>query len=225
MSLPVYHKVRIANADPHQRADVADVLDTIHVRKARHDKHGRVVDGRFDTVLVEVGSSRVESHIAQYRVAQVRVVFTLNAKDRELLFADIQDTDAIGTHFAYVEWFTRFSALPNPQHRMYKVSRCYAQNGFRVAEVIPVQKIKCGVQLFPQFGPGLTPREWSSAKMTTICGKLVSDAWGCERRFAINMRTPVFLMNEEDREGGGPEADVGARGCVHVGEKKERVVR
>lgn len=56
-SLPVYHKVWLTNPDPYMRVnDVSDIVDVIHVRPARLNKRGRVVPGRFDTVLVNTGN-------------------------------------------------------------------------------------------------------------------------------------------------------------------------
>ncbi|KAG1740565.1 hypothetical protein EDD22DRAFT_786826 [Suillus occidentalis] len=53
-------------------------------------------------------------------------------------------------HLAYVEWFTPFSATPDPRHSMYKVTR-FIWSGERVASIIPVSNISCSVHLIPKF--------------------------------------------------------------------------
>lgn len=107
---------------------------------------------------------------ADLRVAQVRVVFSLTEAQRETLFGDAHTT--LPVHFAYIEWFSKFSTAPGLHHRMYKVKRAY-EVGFdidqRHAEIIAVNQIRCGIHLFPVFGPSAVPLEWTSESVLDEC--------------------------------------------------------
>ncbi|KAH9986164.1 hypothetical protein BJV77DRAFT_924420, partial [Russula vinacea] len=61
---------------------------------------------------------------------------------------------------AYIEWFTPFSARPDANHLMYRVSRS-TRYGRRHASIVPVELFQQSVHLFPRFGP-TAPREWST---------------------------------------------------------------
>jgi hypothetical protein len=64
-------------------------------------------------------------------------------------------------YLAYVEWFSALTAVPDPKHQMYKVTRS-TQNGRRCASVIRADTILGSVHLFPRFG-ARTPRELNSS--------------------------------------------------------------
>ncbi|KAG1884826.1 uncharacterized protein F5891DRAFT_903351, partial [Suillus fuscotomentosus] len=51
----------------------------------------------------------------------------------------------------YVEWFTPFSATPDPRHSMYKISQLI-KSGERVTSIIPVSNITHSIHLMPRFG-------------------------------------------------------------------------
>lgn len=56
-SRPVYHKFWLANPDLYMRVnDVSDIVDVIHIKSAQLNKRGCIVLGRFNTVLVNMGS-------------------------------------------------------------------------------------------------------------------------------------------------------------------------
>ncbi|KAI0338439.1 hypothetical protein BDW22DRAFT_1308010, partial [Trametopsis cervina] len=151
-SLPVYHKVHISNPDQHNREDVSDVFDSVHAHPARHDARGRLIAVSLVGLIVLFCIRPLKTPLLLgFRVAQVRAIFSLRKRDRELLFQNVNEHD-IGNYFAYVKWFSKFPAAPNSHHRMYKVSRSYAENGFRLGAVVPLERIKCSVQLFPMFG-------------------------------------------------------------------------
>lgn len=71
-------------------------------------------------------------------------------------------------HLAYVEWFTAFPANPEPNHLMYKISRCVNRDGDHLASIVPVSNIWRSVHLFPKFGP-IAPREWKSSTVLDEC--------------------------------------------------------
>lgn len=54
-SLALFHKVRFANASPYPWLEGEDVEDIGHARPAYKDTQNRHVEGRFDTVLVNMG--------------------------------------------------------------------------------------------------------------------------------------------------------------------------
>jgi len=71
------------------------------------------------------------------------------------------------TYLAYIEWFSTLSGIPDPKHRMFRVSRSM-RDGRRHAAVIPVDLVVCSVHLFPWFGP-LVPKEWNSFTVLEEC--------------------------------------------------------
>ena len=99
-----------------------------------------------------------------YRVAQIRVLFSIPDRFSRILF---QDGVTIPPYLAYVEWFTPFTHAPLLGHRMYKVSRAF-KNNERHSSVIPLDNIKRSVMLFPIFGP-VAPREWTSDNVLELC--------------------------------------------------------
>ncbi|TFK45446.1 hypothetical protein OE88DRAFT_1788392 [Heliocybe sulcata] len=156
-TLPVYHKIKFLHADV-SRLDGASFTssDAVHVRPGRSDKRGRPVPSRFDTVLVNLGSGN-EFGLSGYRVAQVRVVFSLPPRVISLLFPRRPPPQ----HLAYIEWFTPFTSSPEPSSRLFKVSRSL-RNHDRLASIIPVLQIRRSIHLYPKWGPTV-PREWTSS--------------------------------------------------------------
>lgn len=99
-----------------------------------------------------------------YRVAQVRLIFSLPSSALQAWFDDV---DSPPSPLAYIEWFTAFRQ-PERFHAMYKVRRVTNQQGQRVASIIPVANIRRSVHLFPKFGP-IAPREWKSSTVLDEC--------------------------------------------------------
>ncbi|KAI0733010.1 hypothetical protein BC629DRAFT_1586009 [Irpex lacteus] len=125
--VPVYWTMNITNGSPHEFIDAPDDADKVHVRPPRTDSHGRRVEGRFDTALVDIGNSSGNNRsLSQLRVAQVRAIFSLKDGDRQLLFGDSHATVA-PQRFAYVEWFSKFPKSPGQHHRLYKVQRSHVR--------------------------------------------------------------------------------------------------
>ncbi|KAJ7783991.1 hypothetical protein DFH07DRAFT_727778 [Mycena maculata] len=166
-SVSVYHKIKFWNEDPLGREDSSDALDVVHVKPGYTNRQGRMIGGRFDTVVVNDGTGQ-HSGIKGYRVGQVRVVFSLSRRVLESLFPG----DKPPKHLAYVEWFSRFPNTPEQNHGMYKISRPIE----RTASIIPVANIRRSVHLFPQFGP-VAPRDWTSQNVLEGCTKFYVSPW------------------------------------------------
>ena len=100
-----------------------------------------------------------------YRVAQVRVIFTLPKNEVERIFG----TKDAPRYLAYVHWFTPFSQ-PNATHGMYRVSHAF-RDGVREASIIPLSAIRRSVHLIPAFGPNPIPPSWHSYNVLNVCQK------------------------------------------------------
>ena len=70
-------------------------------------------------------------------------------------------------HLAYVEWFSPFQALPEPNHGLYKVTRD-PRPGRRHGAVVEVSAIRQSVQLFPHFY-GNWRADWTSDTVLYKC--------------------------------------------------------
>lgn len=56
-SVPAFHKLKITLEDVQDLGIMEELKDVVHVRPERTDSHNRMVPGRFDTVLVNDGTS------------------------------------------------------------------------------------------------------------------------------------------------------------------------
>ncbi|KAI0076043.1 hypothetical protein K474DRAFT_1598667, partial [Panus rudis PR-1116 ss-1] len=162
--LPVYHRARFWRADfPHYQNSL-DSYDVIHVRPKRKNYRGDILPPRFDTVLVNIGNGEIVGTNG-YRVAQVKVIFSLPRAAIPLIFnADRRSP----LYLAYVEWFTPFRD-PDEVHGLYRVSHA-VREGKRLTAVIPLVNIHRSVHLIPQFGPRLN-REWTAGNVLEKCTK------------------------------------------------------
>jgi hypothetical protein len=194
-SVSVYHTIKFWNEDPLGREDKSDALDVVHVKPGYVNKQGRIIGGRFDTVIVNDGTgnhSGVKGNVASllpsecrltlqgsgYRVGQVRVVFSLTERALKHLFPNERPHH----HLAYVEWFSKFPNAPEPNHAMYKISRPAEHS----ATIIPVANIRRSVQLFPEFGP-IAPRDWTSQNVLERCRKFYVSPWS-DRHSYVTIR-------------------------------------
>jgi len=100
----------------------------------------------------------------EFRVSQVRVMFTLPPKSIPLLFPP---TVHLPTHLAYVEWFTPFLPAPDHNSGLYKLSRSL-HGGDTMASIVSVADIERSVHLIPRFGV-MAPREWTSETVLEDC--------------------------------------------------------
>ena len=176
--LPVYHKIKFY-ARLHGQTSV---VDTIHARPARqrNRRHRCSAAARFDTALVNTGGGQAVGvrgmhqnlslaillidAVTGFRIVQVRVVFTLPQKIITQLFPPHRVPPR---YLAYVEWFTPFTANPEPHHRMYKISRTL-RGGQRIASIIPIHGMRRSVHLLPKSGPS-APHDWTSANVLEKC--------------------------------------------------------
>ncbi|KAG2085581.1 uncharacterized protein F5147DRAFT_792834 [Suillus discolor] len=119
-------------------------LDSVHA-KPRRKFGSHVIARRSDTALVRLGANSKD--LQEFRVGQVRVIFTLPPKCIPLLFPP---TIHLPTHLAYVEWFTLFSPAPDRNSGLYKVSRSL-RGGDTMASIVSIADIERSVHLIPRF--------------------------------------------------------------------------
>ncbi|KAJ7821262.1 hypothetical protein B0H14DRAFT_2831726 [Mycena olivaceomarginata] len=149
--VPVFQRIKFSTSDPYGNDGPSDsIVDSIHVQSPKVLKNGDKVPARFDTALVNTGHGG-KTGTDGYRIAQVRVVFTLPERLAK-------------TYLAYVEWFTSFKSQPERHHLMYKVSRVI-KNGDRLASIIPVTNIRRSIHL------------WKSHNVLDKCPVFFANPW------------------------------------------------
>ncbi|CDO77553.1 hypothetical protein BN946_scf184912.g52 [Trametes cinnabarina] len=162
-SVPAFHRLKFILNDAQDLGIMDDSYDTAHARPARHDRRGRPVPGRFDTVLINEDGRGSTTGIHGYRVGRIRLIFKIPRRASERLFPGMIPPGQL----AYVDWFSTFTA-PNPVHGLYKVSRPRGRSGEKLPSVIPVNQIRRSCHLYPDFGP-VAPRDWSSSTVLDQC--------------------------------------------------------
>lgn len=192
-SVPVYHSIKYHAVNALGHEETSTTVDAIHCHPERRDRKGRVVPGRFDTALVNVDDGqkigiRGECSMSLllmhdtnndiisfkgYRIAQVRVIFTLPEKIRSL-FSPAAASE-LPLHFAYVEWFTPFASVPDRHHRLYQVKRAWI-NGDRLCSIVPVSDIRRSIHLIPRFGR-IAPATWTSSNVLEQCDTFFVNAF------------------------------------------------
>ncbi|KAJ7856057.1 hypothetical protein B0H14DRAFT_3085330 [Mycena olivaceomarginata] len=162
-SVPVYHRIKFTTRDPYSVPGGPDsVVDSIHVQPCKTLKNGEVFPARFDTALVNGGNGQITG-VAGYRVVQVHIIFSLQARHIRSLFSRRITPPK---YLAYVEWFSPFKD-PEADHLMYKVNRSM-KDGYRRSSIIPVVNIRRSVHLLPKFGP-VAPADWKSSNVLDKC--------------------------------------------------------
>ncbi|KAG1736903.1 uncharacterized protein EDB91DRAFT_1055412, partial [Suillus paluster] len=91
------------------------------------------------------------------RVVQVHAVFSLPQTVVKRYF---NPQNPPPQHFAYVEWFSAFSPLPDTHSGLYKVRRL-VRDTERQVSIVPVSLICRSAHLLPKWG-GAVPAEWMS---------------------------------------------------------------
>jgi hypothetical protein len=106
--------------------------------------------------------------VTDYRVAQIRAVFSIPSKIAQQLFDPARP--APPSHLAYVEWFSPFADAPENDTGMYKISRSFERNGSRECSVIPVDSIERSVHLYPRYARNRAQTEsWNSFDALEKC--------------------------------------------------------
>ncbi|KAJ7315113.1 hypothetical protein DFH08DRAFT_711911 [Mycena albidolilacea] len=179
-AVPVFQRIKFSSSDPYGSANgpTVSIVDSIHVQPPKRLKTGDDIPARFDTALINTGEGG-KTGISGYRIAQVRVVFTLPSHlVKQVLPSHIQPPK----YLAYVEWFSGFKPQPERHHLMYKVSRVI-KNGDRLASIIPVGNIRRSVHLLPKFGP-VAPPEWKSHNVLDKCPVFFANPWTDRQMYA-----------------------------------------
>ncbi|KAI0690834.1 hypothetical protein BC835DRAFT_1280189 [Cytidiella melzeri] len=171
----VWHRIKFVQQDPLTLK--FKTADSIHAQPIRTDSRQKEVPGRFDTALVNEGSGGITG-ITGNHVGQVRVVFSLPKAAHSILFPH---EHSVPTHLAYVEWYTKPRSQPEPNHRLYKISRLVDERGDPICSIVPVKDIHQSVHLFPRFGAS-APTEWTSFNVLDKC-----------RTFYINPFSSKFM--------------------------------
>ncbi|KAJ7212297.1 hypothetical protein GGX14DRAFT_534532 [Mycena pura] len=166
-SVSVYHKIKFWNEDVFGRENASDSLDVIHIKPGYINKRGRAIAGQFDTALMNDGTG-AHLGVMGYRVGQVRVVFTLSKSTLDYIFPNAR----LPKYLAYNEWFSNFSNAPQPNHGMYHINR----RPEHITSIIPVEKIRRSVHLYPEFG-AVAPRDWTSANVLEYCMQFYVSPW------------------------------------------------
>ncbi|KAJ7714376.1 hypothetical protein B0H16DRAFT_1215791, partial [Mycena metata] len=130
---------------------------------------------RFDTALINTGyggKTGVTGESNGYRIAQIRVVFTLPPRLAKTI---LPSAIVPPKYLAYVEWFSGFKPQPERHHSMYKVSRVI-KHGDRYASIIPVANIRRSIHLLPKFGP-VAPLHWNAYNVLDECPVFFANPW------------------------------------------------
>ncbi|KAF8257398.1 hypothetical protein EI94DRAFT_1774481 [Lactarius quietus] len=158
-SVPVFHRIKFT---PASNADNTEIVDSVVIWPEQKDACGRIVPGRFDTILIRGTQDSIYGNNG-HRIAQLCVVFQLPTKVIDNIFPGW----SAPIHLAYVEWFSPLSTTWDPNHQLHRVTRLM-HGGRQRAMVIPVESILGSVHLFPRFGLTTTPH-WSSFSVLEQC--------------------------------------------------------
>ncbi|CDO72219.1 hypothetical protein BN946_scf184970.g71 [Trametes cinnabarina] len=162
-TVAAFHRMKFLLDNAQELGVMEDTKDAAHARPQRHDKHGRLVPGRFDTVLINEHGEGGTAGIQGYRVGRIRLIFKLPKQASQYLFPGMPPPG----YLAYVEWFSAFTQ-PHPVHNLYKVTRPRGRQGEKPPSVVEISSIRRSCHLFPDFGP-VVPRDWTSSTVLDRC--------------------------------------------------------
>lgn len=114
-----------------------------------------------------------------YRVGHVRVIFTLPSRAKPLFATAARPPPR---YLAYIEWFEKIPALPDPDLGLFKIKRAMNADGHKLASIVPLRRIRRSVYLFPAFGPE-APREWTSGNVLDECTNFYIDSFSDRHAF------------------------------------------
>ncbi|KAM6501374.1 hypothetical protein JOM56_004388 [Amanita muscaria] len=173
-TVSVYHRIRFESA--HSQGE--GFVDAILIRPQYKNTKGHLVPGRFDTALVYCGPE-TQNGIHVYRVAQIRVVFTIGSEALKHLYGSCEHPPK---HLAYVEWFTPFRPSPEADSLLYKIEHS-CQGNSRLASIIPVSHIAQSIHLSPLPSGRLIPREWTSNNILDNCRSFLVNSFSDTRTY------------------------------------------
>ncbi|THU96048.1 hypothetical protein K435DRAFT_665236 [Dendrothele bispora CBS 962.96] len=162
-SVPVWHQIKLVNPDLYGDT----TLDVVKAQPRRTNSRNQVIQAaRFDTALIQTTPHNPEKgNLDGMRVGRIRVIFSIPDKTTDRLFPSNVSPPA---HLAYIEWFTKFTHLPDSSSGMYRLKRQLNRDGTPSSSVIPVSMIKCSVHLFPRWG-GPVPPDWTCENVLDMC--------------------------------------------------------
>ncbi|KAJ7076429.1 hypothetical protein C8R44DRAFT_755450 [Mycena epipterygia] len=132
-AVPVFQRIKFSTSDPYANDGPTDsIVDSIHVQPQKTLKNGDHIPARFDTALINTGAGG-KVGIEGYRIAQVKVVFTLPPRLAKTI---LPLTIVPPKYLAYVEWFSSFKPQLERYHLMYKVSSNYGESLAKFPQVI-----------------------------------------------------------------------------------------
>jgi hypothetical protein len=120
-----------------------------------------MVPGRFDTALVTLPFT--DGQPGDFRssaVARIRCIVSFTSSQLSTWFGE---NPPQSRHFAYIDWFTKFPAQPDPNHGLYKVS-LLRRNQEQQSSMVPIGNIWQSVHLLPAFGQTAN-RDWKSSNV------------------------------------------------------------
>ncbi|KAJ3738205.1 hypothetical protein EV360DRAFT_58335, partial [Lentinula raphanica] len=155
-SLPVWHKVKFVNEELFGKT----TLDSISAHPRQFDSHGQMTQtSHFGTALIRVNANndRIEDIFKDTRIARVRAVFSIPEDKLDTLFPPNCPPPR---HLAYVEWYTKFSTVPEQHSGLYRIKKQITA-GTVATSIIPLENILRSVHLLPKWG-GAVPAHWSN---------------------------------------------------------------
>ena len=100
-----------------------------------------------------------------YQVARVRAIFSFPKATIPQIFAEDRPPPK---YMAYVEWYTETTSRQrNKSHGLYKIKSAYIGQERSVA-IVPIDRIRRSVHLFPSFGKDV-PSQWTSSNVLDLC--------------------------------------------------------
>ncbi|QRV94481.1 Zn-finger protein [Ceratobasidium sp. AG-Ba] len=138
----MWHKLILYHQPLSFAPDEPSHQDTIRVRPPTHNAQSYLryhLEPAFDTALFLHDTQQAGIHC--YRAGRVRAIFRLPERLRYLYDGEL----------VYLELFTGFNAHLSDIHRLHTTSQSRGSNGNRPGIVIPIQNVKLGCHLVPQF--------------------------------------------------------------------------